>query len=436
MKTKILTLVAVCLLAADVSAIELSLSQCREMALQTDELLKVSRNKVVQAGLDRSIARTAYLPKLDGSVSALYMTPNSTMGDAMELQMRGVYMAGLSLVQPVYTGSKITTANKLARLGEEAAREQLDAAAMDVIAEAEKSYWMYVAVLSKIDMLNAYLTQLDSILSHTRSAYELGLTTQLNVSRVETRMAELSYRLRQAKSGGELCRLSLCRIIGADENEPIIPTETLDNELPAEKTFAGIDSRPELHLSMLNITAKKHDVKMVLSDFLPTLGVQLGWNAFGNMKMKSFVALEDGSLYPYTQSVSYKGLVGALSLSVPIFHWGEGVHKVKKAKVEAENASLEHERNKKLMELQARQAFSNCADGYELISSAQKAFSEAEQNLQLMKSQYEAGLMTLTDCLEAQSQWQTAYSNLIEAKTQFRINEIEYLRSVGQIKVE
>ena len=428
----ILFAILICIIGVlESHAIELSLKQCREMALESDELLKISKNRVTQASLDKGVATTAYLPKIDGSATALYLTPNSSVGDAMEIQMQGVYLAGFSLIQPIYAGGKIVTANKLAKLGVDAAKEQLEATRMDVVANAEKSYWMYVAVRSKIEMINAYIMQLDSIMAYTKSAYELGLTTRLNVSRVETKLSELNYRLKQAESGEELCRLSLCRITGLNENEPIIPTENLQDYTGDRLDFAGIDLRPEVKLSQMNISAKKYDVKMVLSDFLPTVGLQLGWNAFGNLKMKNYMMLDDGTIYPYTQNVSYKGFVGAVSLSVPIFHWGEGYKKVKKAKMEVENAELEFTQNKKLMELQARQSFSNYMDGFSLIESALVAFEDAELNLSTMKDQYEAGLMTLTDLLEAQSQWQSTYSNLIEAKTQLKINEIEYLRNVG-----
>ena len=414
-------------------ALELSLQECKELALQTDEDLKIAQNHLTQSSLDKGVAKTAYLPKIDGMGSAFYLTPNSSM-DMMEIQMRGVYLAGFSLTQPIYTGGKIYNANKLAKVGQEVAREQFEMTRMDVLAEAEKSYWMYVAVLSKIDMIKAYLTQLDSIYDYTNSAYELGLTTSLSLSRVDTRRSELRYRLRQAESGADLCRLALCRIIGVDENEGIMPTENIDKNLPRPGDFMGIDSRPELHMAQKNVEAKKYDVKMTLADYLPTIGLQLGWNAFGNLKMKSFVEGPDGNYYPYTSSVNYKGFVGAVSLSVPIFHWGEGYKKVKKAKIEVENAELSLEKNRKLMELQAHQAYNNYSDGLELIKSAQKAYEEAQQNLDMMQDQYEHGLMTLTDLLEAQSQWQSSYSNLIEAKTQYRINRVDYLRSIGLLE--
>lgn len=412
-------------------SLELSLSQCRQMALDSDEDLKIARNKSIQSDLDRGIARTAYFPKFDINGGAFYLTPNASMGTTMDVQMRGVYMAGISLTQPIYTGGKIIAANKLAKIGQSVASVQLDAVTMDVISDAEKSYWMYVAVLAKIDMLNSYIAQLDSILSYTKSAYEFGMTTELNVKRVESRVSELHYRLRQAESGADICRMALCRIIGVSEDEPIVPTESLSELTPPAKTYAGIENRPELNLLERNIDAKRLDVKMVLSDFLPTIGMQIGWNAFGNMKMTSYTPLADGTIYPFTQKIDYRGFVGAISVSIPLFHWGEGYRKVKKSKVEVENATLALKKNRRLMELQARQSYNNYVDGYELIASALKAFEEAEANLGAVTEQYQVGLMTLTDLLEAQSQWHTSYSNVIEAKTQYKINEIEYMRNTG-----
>lgn len=434
MKLKYIFIQICLLIGLSAHAMNLSLSECREMALQNDEDMKIAQNRIVQSDLDKAIAKTAYLPKFDINGGAFYLAPNPSMGSTMDIQMRGVYMAGISLMQPIYTGGKIINGNKLAKVGQEVSTYQFEATKMDIIAEAEKSYWMYVAVLSKIDMINSYMIQLDSIYAYTRSAYEIGLTTELNVNRVESRRSELQYRLRQAQSGADLCRMALCRIIGVDETEPIIPIENLDRIERPEMKFSGIENRPELNMARKNIDVKELDVKMALSDFLPTIGMQLGWNAFGNMKMKSYTPLEDGTLYPFTQSIDYRGFVGAISVSVPVFHWGEGIKKVKKAKIEVENASLSFDKNKKLMELQAHQTYNNYVDGYELIASATKALKEAQDNLKAITEQYQVGLMTLTDLLEAQAQWHTSYSNLIEAKTQYKINKVEYLRSVGLLK--
>ena len=434
MKLKYIIFVLGLVATLEAAAMDLTLSECREMALQTDEDMQIAQNRVEQSRLDKAVAKTGYLPKFDINGGAFYLTPNPSMGESMDIQMRGVYMAGISLTQPIYVGGKIVTGNKLAKIGQEVSADQLEATRMDIIANAERSYWILVAVLAKIDMINAYMTQLDSILSYTRAAYEVGLTTQLNVNRVESRRSELQYRLRQAQSGADLCRMALCRIIGVDENEPVNPTESIENIAAPVATFSGIDNRPELDMIAKNIEAQKLNVRMARADFLPLVGMQIGWNAFGNMKMTSYTPLPDGTVYPFTQSIDYRGFVGAISVSIPLFHWGEGIQKVRKAKIEVENATLSFDKNRKLMELQAHQAYNNYVDGYDLIETATKALAEAQSNLTAITEQYQAGLMTLTDVLEAQAQWHTSYSNLIEAKTQYKINEVDYLRNVGLLK--
>ena len=72
-------------------------------------------------------------------------------------------------------------------------------------------------------------------------------------------------------------------------------------------------------------------------------------------------------------------------------------------------------------------------DGYELINTAEKGLQQAYENLRVMRNRYAASMTPLTDLLDAQSQWQQAESNLIEAQTQYKIYETEYLRATGAL---
>ena len=86
------------------------------------------------------------------------------------------------------------------------------------------------------------------------------------------------------------------------------------------------------------------------------------------------------------------------------------------------------------MQLEANQNYNNLITGVALVKSAETAMREADENLRIMQAQYEVGLCTLTDLLEAQSQWHSSYSNLIEARTQYRIYHVDYLRSTGELE--
>lgn len=430
----LITLFLILIGSLNATALELSLKECRDMALTTDENIKIAENNIAGANIDRQIARTAYLPNFAGSGNLLYYTPDSKIGDMMTMQMRGAYMAGINLTQPIYTGGKIVTANKMASIGQQISQQQLRAARMDVIADAEKSYWTYVAVLAKVDMMKSYLTMMDSIYDVTEFSVKTGMSPQQALLRVDTKRSEIVYRLQQTKAGADMCRMALCRIIGVADTVGIIPTEPLSSDFNIPIEGVEVDNRPETVMLSKNIDIKKYEVTMARADFLPTIGMQLGWMAYGNIKMKGWSQDQTGNYVPITSSLNSNGFMGVLSLQVPIFHWGEGIKKVKRAKIEVDNARLALERNKRLMRLEANQNYSNVITGTSLVKSAETAMFEADENLNIMKQQYEVGLSTLTDLLEAQSQWHSSYSNLIEARTQYRIYYVDYLRSIGELE--
>ena len=52
--------------------------------------------------------------------------------------------------------------------------------------------------------------------------------------------------------------------------------------------------------------------------------------------------------------------------------------------------------------------------------------------MRVTNNKYNVSMALLTDLLDAQSQWKQAKSNLIEAQTQYKIYETEYLRATGR----
>lgn len=83
-----------------------------------------------------------------------------------------------------------------------------------------------------------------------------------------------------------------------------------------------------------------------------------------------------------------------------------------------------------------RQAIQNLTDGYNLVQTAELACRQARENLRTMRNRYTNGLSPLTDLLDAQSQWQQAESNRIEALAQYKIYETDYLRCTGRLDAD
>ena len=413
-------------------AFPLTQAECRRIALQNNEELTKANNALRRARLDKEIAFSAYLPKLDGMASGTYMFPDMEMS-GIELQMRGMYMAGLSVTQPLYAGGRIVAGNKLARIGQESAAETLRKTRMEVVADADQAYWNYIAVGRKVRMLETYRTQMDTLFRQVETAVKAGMGTDNELLRISAKRSEINYQLQKARNGADLCRLALCHVLGRPLNTQFVPADTIIKVSPPAQLDESIAFRPELRLLQQQVAAREQQVKVARGDILPQIGLSTGYTWYGNIKMNGMTADAQGNYIPYSQRLDNGlGLVMA-SVSIPLFHWGEGLKKIRQAKLDLQNAHLDLQQNTRLLSIEARQAVQNLTDGYNLVETAELGRRQAEENLRVMSDRYANGLSTLTDLLDAQSQWQQAESNRIEALTQYKIYETEYLRCTGRL---
>lgn len=415
------------------TTLTLSQQECRQRALTYSEDIKKSGNKIDQAQIDKYSSVAAFLPKVDATGMGIYMTPLEMAGMGAEMRMDGAYMAGLSLMQPIYTGGKILTGRKMAKIGESVAEEQQRMTKMDVIVEADNAYWTYLAVSRKVKMMESYSRQMDTIYNQTKAALSVGLATENEMLRVEAKRSEIKYQTQKVQNGADLCRISLCRVIGADYDTQIELTDTTFTLQPIMTLSDDLSNRPELTMLQKNVDINEQQIKMVRADMLPMVALSAGYTYFGNIKMETMVDVGGGTYMPFTSE--FKDGIGTamLAVQIPILHWGEGFKKVKKAKLELNNAQLELDKNKKLLNLQVQQAIRNVQDSYMMIETATLALKQAEENLRVMRNRYDQSMVPLTDLLDAQSQWQQSYSNYIEAQSQYKIYETEYLRATGNL---
>ncbi len=435
MKSKLIYIALTGLMPLWALAQELTLScdECVAMALDASRQLQIADNSVEQAHLNRGVARTAYLPNFAGSATGAWRFPDTDML-SMQLQLHGLYVAGINVTQPIYAGGKIVAANKLAAIGETAAKEQRRLTRSEVVAGAENAYWSYVATLAKQRMVLAYQAQIDTVYAQTATSVRIGMATDNDLLRIDARRSQVAYQLSQVENGANLCRLSLCNILNVDQSTAITPKDSeVPLDVPATLGDYSLEQRPEVQLLQAQVDAKRQQVNMARAEFLPQVGLQAGWSAYGNIKVKGTTEGPDGNLYPFTYNSKGTGWTIMASVQVPLFHWGEGCKKVRRAKLDVENAKLELDDKTRLMNLEVQQAISNVDNGRQMLSAAETAMAQADKNLQVQTQRYNLGLCTLTEQLDAQSQWFTSASNLIEARTQLRLYYVDYRRVTAQL---
>lgn len=438
MKKKIIVIFTSCVVLfsiVEVSAqqsLRLSQTDCRKMALAYSEDLQKAGNALKQAELDREIAKTAMLPKFDASAIGAYMFPDMDMM-GMELRMRGTYMAGINLTQPIYAGGKIRAGNRLANIGEEVAEEQYRMTRMDVLMEVDKAYWTYIAVGRKVRMLEKYNVQMDTLYRQAKVALTTGMATENDLLRIEAKHSEIQYQLQKAQNGSDLCRMSLCRMVGIDFDTEIEAVDTALVISEPDVLTSDIYDCPELRLLEKQISVGKEQIRMARSEMLPTVGLTANYMYYGNVKLDGMGNAADGTMIPFSQEFREGLGMVMLAVKIPIFSWSENYKKVRKAKYELHNAELDMQKHTRLLSIGVQQAIQNVQNGYRLICTAEKGWLQANENLRVMRNRYATSMAPLADLFDAQSQWQQAESNLIEAQTQYKIYETEYLRAIGAL---
>lgn len=427
--------VAPCLpLAAQESApLSLSLAEARAKALAYNEDLQKAEGGVRRAALDKRIAQAALLPQIDASANGIYVAPDMEMM-GQTLQMRGAYMAGITLMQPLYAGGRLQAGKRLAGIGETAAREQRRKARAEVIAAADKAYWTCVSVQMKERVVRRYLDYVDSLAAEARLGVQAGMAVENDLQRISAKRAEMDYQLRKAQSGVKLCRLALCYELGLDPETPIVLTDTMPRaEAALNAASADVAHRPETALLRSQIEAKQQQVKLARGEMLPTVGLSVGYTAYGNIKTKGLASNGMGGYIPFTQKMSDNFALAMLSVNIPLCRWGATRSKVKQARIDADLARLDLQKGQRQLTLEAQQAQANLIDGRVLVETAHKSVEQNDESLRTTRLRYAAGLCLLTDVLDAQAAWQQAQTSLIEALTQLKIYETEYLRCTGRL---
>ena len=445
MKQYILTIITMVTVAGlHAQPLSLSLQDCRRMALEYNEKIKTADNAVNKAKLDRQIAFAQYLPKVDGSFTLLHMQNQDLLeiGNVLgvSLQTRGTFLAGVNITQPLYVGGQITAANRLARIGQTVSEEQQRKIRQQVIADVDNAYYTLISVRSKVQMLEAYARQMQGLYDQVQLGVNVQMATENDLLRISTTQNEISYQLQKAHNGEQLCGLALAYAIGTDLEQVIIPTDTIFNyqsstlnsqDLGLSEDFS---SRPDLHLLQQQVKASEVEVKRARSNYLPTLALIGSYSYHDNLKLKGDLNLPNGTNLGFNHTFKGGSPYAILALKLPIFHWGAELKKVKKAKLSLADSHLQLQQLERGMRVEVRKAVQNVTDGQRMVETAIVGRQQADENLRVMRQKYDNQLCTMTDLLDAQSQWQQARSNLIEAQTQLKIYETEYLRVTGRLE--
>ena len=416
----------------------LTVIDCIDLALQNNITLKNNQLEIEKARATKKEAQTAYFPTITAQALAFdAMNPMLSFGiedidNAMVRQIlynlyaqygallglekeysyakNGVMLNAMA-IEPVFAGGRIYNGNKLAKLGIEAAEYQARIQEDEICLQTESLYWQIVSLQEKITTLDQLDQLLDTLDKDLKGAIEAGLMMPTDQYKVTLKKNESQLNRKKLNDGIVLLKMALAQTIGIDwQTMELTDTLSVENNPTScyhDATIA-VAHRNESHLLDLSLQAKKLKKMMTLGEALPSLMV-------------------GGSVNYHTvlENTKPNAMIFAV-LQVPITDWHKTTFKLKKNDLDAEMAENNRQNYTELMEMQTNQAWFNLEQSWLRISMAQTALDDAKANLKITQDYYEAGLVTLSDLLEAQTMLKNSRDELSDSRVEYRLNLVKY----------
>lgn len=419
----------------------LSLDSCKALALQNNLEIKNAALDVEAAQEVKKQAFTKYFPNVSAMVGGyyaakplfeygiddinnanarqwlhnLYYEYGAAVGlpDRISLCENGV-LTGAMVLQPVYMGGQIVNGNRLAKVGVKAAELQGQLTEDRILQQVEEYYWLIISLQEKLKTLQQAMTFLDTLKRDVNAAAEAGLVSKNDPLKVKLKWNEVYYNHEKVQNGIRLATDALGQMIGQDHGILIL-TDTIGeiSEWQARWKDPGtaVVGRKEAQLLDLQVDAEELKKKMTLGETLPHLTVG-GTASYGNLVFDHFTA----------------NALAFATLQVPLTGWWEASHKLKQHDILIQKAENERADLVQKMYLEVMQAWNNVGEAYSQYQLTGLALQDAEANLMDAKANYEAGLIPVSELLEAQTLFLQAQNQRTDALIDLKIKAEQYKR--------
>ena len=440
-------------LAAEHTAAEqLTLEQCREMALKYNKELAASEQQARYARFTKRSTRALFFPNFTLTGTGLYSNIDGSFGVAggnlptflpdatgqplpnggfayfpgvqMDYKVGLVYLGGITVEQPIYMGGKIRAAYQMAHHGQLMAEANRTLTTTEVILKTDEAYSLLVKAQEMQEVARSYHTLLKELMKNVESAHRHGLKPKNDVLKVQVKLNESELNIRKADNALRLAQMNLCHCIGRPLMTEVhttgqFPEVEVENELQT----SDISLRPEVEILDHQVEIAHQQLKLTRSEALPQVGVM------GNYSYMHGVEMDHRTLFDKPQ------FTAMLNVQIPLFHFGERANKIKAAKAQLQQVKLQRENLNEQMMLELAQAANNLDEAQLECEIAKRSLAQADENRRVSLSQYEAGMESLSDLLEAQTLWQQAWQTHVESRYQLYLKYIAYQKAAGQLKI-
>lgn len=325
--------------------------------------------------------------------------------------------------QTVFTGLKAAkTTREFYQINAELTEEQ-------VIERVATAYYNVFVQKEQLETIDSSYIITEKSRNVIKSLFDNGLAKEIDLDRVNVQLTNIETTRLQLINAVQLQENALKFYMGMPIGQPI---ELAEEDFEAEAILLADEVNVE-NRTELKVLNKQEELLVLQKDarkaaYYPTLSLSASYNYQGlGDKFPIFASESDGVFWSDYSMIS-------LNLKIPIFSGFATKARVSQADIELRELQVDIDDTKLSLDLEYQNAKSQIENNYIAIENQQQNVDLAQKVVDNTQNNYQQGLATLTDLLEAQNTLVDARNNYSNAVLQYKLAEVQLLKSKGELK--
>lgn len=299
-----------------------------------------------------------------------------------------------------------------------------------VIEKVVNSYYDVYRSKAQLKTIESTIANTTRVKDAIASLVENGLAKKIDLDRTTVSLNNLNSSKTQLVSAVQMYENALKYLIGMDIATEVNLEESAF-EAPADvliKDDFNISQRTEIRLLEKQGQLLRLNKKASEAAYYPNLSLSAnyGYQAMG----ERFPYFADGN--PTVSGTDFAAIT--LNLSVPIFNGFSTRSKVGQAAVAIAKYEADLKDTKLALGLAIENAYTQINNSVIMLNSQKSNMELAKEVLQDVENNYQNGLSTLTDLMDAETSYADAQNNYTNALLDYKLAEVQLIKAKGQLK--
>ena len=416
---------------AAVGSMDLTLQKAIEIALAENPTIKVADKDVQLKQIADKEAWQALLPTLDASFTLSNSIKVAEIVTGMGKFKMGVdgattAMGGVTLNLPLFAPA-IYQNMKLTKEDIQLAQEKARGSRLDLINQVTKAYYSALLSSDSYEVMKKSYGVAQENFKVVNMKYEVGRVSEYDKISAEVQVRSMNSAMVSAETGKKLAMLQLKVLMGVTADVDINIADSLkayEKELTlanAESAIAELDNNSSIRQLDYNMTLLERSRKLLRTNFMPTMAVQLQgqYQSYGNMNWNVFG-------YQYSPSATL-----ALAVQVPIFH-ADNWTKLKKNRIQISQLEDTRLNTRRQLAMAAESYKQNMASNIAQVQSNAEAVKQADKAVTISSKRYEVGRGTVLELNQSETALTQAELTYVQSIYDFLKNRADLDYTLGR----